>query len=56
MVWGSAQDTQVPQTAVCFCQMGKVRPSKGSPGEERAVFPRPADEGKTAVERTREHF
>lgn len=37
MVWGSAQDTQVPQTVVCFC------PSKSSPAEEQAVFPRPAE-------------
>lgn len=56
MLWSSAQDTQVPQTVVYFCQMGKVSPSKGSPGEEWAVFPRPADEGKTAMGRTREHF
>lgn len=56
VVWGSAQDTQVPQTVVCFCQMGKVSPSKASPGEEWAVFPRPADEGKTAMGRTKGAF
>lgn len=50
VVWGSAQDTQMFQIVVCFCHKGKASSSKGSPGEEQAVFPRPADEGKTAVE------
>lgn len=53
---GSAQDTQVPQIVVCFCQVGKVSPLKGSPGEDQTVFHRPADEGKSAVGRIREHF
>lgn len=58
VTWDDAQERHkiLLQTAVCFCKIDRVGPSTGWLGEEWAVFPRLADEGKAAVGRRREHF